>query len=262
MLEGRKSELFYRYSYKGSPTVVFISGLGDGSESWDWIQKEIAVTASTLAYDRRGTGKSPAVTTPRSCRELVLELQGLLEALAVQPPYILVGHSFGGLIARLYAAYYPQDTSALVLVDAAAEFKEAAFDKILPEQLRQENTAYLENPLLNSEKIDKLLSYRQVAEASLGEPASIPLSVITRGLPDRQVADWPAGEILKAEQRQQAGFLRLSTAARQRIARNSGHYIHCDEPEIVVEEIKHTIELTLTNIRSGTYERYKSTTNH
>ncbi|WP_310832796.1 alpha/beta fold hydrolase [Paenibacillus pedocola] len=249
MIEGRKSELFYKYSCKGSPTVVFISGLGDGSDSWDGIQQEIAGIASTFAYDRAGTGKSPAVTIPCSCRDLVLELHEMLAELAVQPPYILVGHSFGGLIARLYAAYYPQDSSALVLVDAAAEYKEVAFEKILPEQLLPGNRAYLENPLLNSEKIDKRLSYRQIAEASLGEPGGIPISVITRGLPDRQGADWPAEEILEVEQLQQTGFLRLSTDGRQRFARSSGHYIHLNEPEIVIEEIRQMVELTSASYR-------------
>ncbi|GKS14962.1 hypothetical protein YDYSY3_59620 [Paenibacillus chitinolyticus] len=76
----------------------------------------------------------------------------------VEPPYVLVGHSFGGLVARLYASLYPQLISGIVLVDAAPEYKELECEKVLPEKLAAQNREYFENSTLNHDKIDKIQS--------------------------------------------------------------------------------------------------------
>lgn len=233
---GRK--LFCRYSLKGKPSVLFLAGLGDSCESWNVVQERISQMTSTFSYDRSGVGKSEPASPamPRTCRDLVQELFELLAGIPVHPPYIVVGHSFGGLVARLFASLYPELVSGIVLVDAAPEYKELFYEKVLPKKLISGNRAYLENPLLNRERIDKERSYQEMANYS--RQSDIPLSVITRGLPDVQgVADWPHEEILRMEQRLQAEFMRLSTSNKQRIATRSGHYIHHDEPEIVIEEI-------------------------
>jgi hypothetical protein len=146
-----------------------------------------------------------------------------------------VGHSFGGLVARLYASLYPQAISGIVLVDAAPEYKELAYEKVLPEKLVAGNREYFENPMLNSEKIDKVQSYKQIVDYF--RISDIPLSIITRGLPDKSDGEWPDKEILEIEQRLQVDFQWLSTSSKHRIAGRSGHYIHHDEPEIVIEEI-------------------------
>lgn len=88
---------------------------------------------------------------------------------------------------------------------------------------------------MNREKINKLQSYKEVVDHSW--QSTIPLSILTRGLPDQDDKEWPYQEILQIEQRLQADFQRLSTASKITIARLSGHYIHQDEPEIVIEEI-------------------------
>ncbi|BFH68689.1 alpha/beta fold hydrolase [Paenibacillus dendritiformis] len=227
--------LYSKASGKGGMGVIFISGLGDSSETWNEIQHRISPAASTLSYDRAGTGRSEAVPVPRTCLDLAVELYGLLLAQDMEPPYVLVGHSFGGLVARLYASLYPHTVSGIVLVDAAPEFKELAYEKVLPEHLIARNREYYENPMLNREKIDKVQSYRQVEEHA--RTSGIPLSIITRGLPDDSGEDWPSRAILEVEQKLQAGFMRFSASSKQRIAARSGHYIHHDEPEIVVEEI-------------------------
>lgn len=231
--QGRK--LFSKYSLKGKPSVIFIAGLGDSCESWNGVQERISQIASTLSYDRAGIGRSQDASVPRTCQDLAQELSELLSGIPIEPPYILVGHSFGGLVARLFASINPLLVSGILLVDAVPEYKELAYEKILPEKLIAGNRAYFENPMLNSEKIDKIESYKQIVEHSW--QSDIPLSIITRGLPDNDDEEWPHQEILKIEQRLQADFQRLSTASKHRIAGRSGHYIHHDEPEIVIEEI-------------------------
>lgn len=220
----------------GSPCVIFLAGMGDSGETWKVVQDRIAQEASTLSYDRAGVGRSPeAQVVPRTCRDLVDELYDLLQEIEVETPCILVGHSFGGLVARLFASLYPNLVSGMVLVDAAPEYKELAYEKVLPEKLIAANRDYYENPMLNREKIDKIQSYQQIVDHF--RQSNIPLSIITRGLPDVWDEKWPNEEILKIEQRLQADFSRLSTSSKQRIAGRSGHYIHHDEPEIVIEEI-------------------------
>lgn len=113
---------------------------------------------------------------------------------------------------------------------------------MLPPQHLAANRAYLLNPELNGEHIDKILSYRQISAARGSMPGDIPLSVITRGLADEDGSDWPFQAILEIEQRSQTEFLEMSAASRQVTAGSSGHYIHHDQPELVIEEITGMIE--------------------
>lgn len=233
-------KLYSKYSENSTPSVIFIAGLGDSCETWEVVQNRISEVASTFSYDRAGIGRSQSVSKTRTCRCLVEELSELLQVLDVEPPFVLVGHSFGGLVARLYAGLYPHNICGVVLVDAAPEFKELAYEKVLPEERIAGNREYLLNPMQNSERIDKMRSYEQVAEhAKLHD---IPLSIIMRGLPDEYHEGWPHMAILEVEQKLQSEFQRLSTSSKIRVANQSGHYIHHDEPEIVVEEIMNMLE--------------------
>jgi pimeloyl-ACP methyl ester carboxylesterase len=102
---------------QGSPTVLFESGLMSTVRSWDDIQPEIARSTRAVSYDRAGLGWSDPGPAPRDAERIVGELHELLERAEVSPPYILVGHSFGGLTTRLFAARYPEQVAGLVLID-------------------------------------------------------------------------------------------------------------------------------------------------
>jgi len=232
---GDNRSLYTKYQCTSAPSVIFIAGLGDKFETWKKVQDRISDETSTLSYTRAGIGRSSVAAVPKTCHDLVEELSELLNELDVKKPYLLVGHSFGGLIARLYASLYPLDICGIVLVDAAPEYKELAYEKVLPENLVEGNRKYLENPMLNGENIDKMQSYKQIVD-HLGQ-TDIPLTIITRGLPDSGEEGWPSQKILEIEQNLQAEFKKLSTPSKFRIASHSGHYIHHDEPEIVIEEI-------------------------
>lgn len=233
-------KLYSKYSGNSTPSVIFIAGLGDSCETWEVVQNRISEVASTFSYDRAGIGRSQSVSGTRTCRCLVEELSELLQVLDVEPPFVLVGHSFGGLVGRFYAGLYPHNICGIVLVDAAPEFKELAYKKVLPEERIAGNREYLMNPMQNSERIDKVRSYEQVAEHA--KLYDIPLSIIMKGLPDEYHEGWPHMAILEVEQKLQSEFQRLSTSSKTRIANQSGHYIHHDEPEIVVEEIMNMLE--------------------
>jgi hypothetical protein len=98
--------------------VVFENGLGGRMEWWEEIVSEISSDTTTFAYNRPGYGESDPISTPRDGSHIVDELRALLQNKGLKPPYILVGHSLGGLYMQLFARRYPEEVSALVLVDS------------------------------------------------------------------------------------------------------------------------------------------------
>lgn len=103
------------------PTVILDAGIGETSLTWALVQPEVARFAKVCAYDRAGVGWSDASPKPRSVPVMVEELHALLERAGLKGPFVLVGHSLGGVISRQYAALYPKEVSGLVLVDSAHE---------------------------------------------------------------------------------------------------------------------------------------------
>jgi pimeloyl-ACP methyl ester carboxylesterase len=111
--------MYYECSGTGSPTVVLDAGSPDTSSIWRWVQPQIAHLTRVCAYDRAGLGRSSAAPPGRRTpRTQVRDLRLLLSAAKVSGPYVLVGHSWGGLLARLFAYVYPRQTVGVVLVDA------------------------------------------------------------------------------------------------------------------------------------------------
>ncbi len=106
---------------QGSPTVVFDAGLGGNSAVWDLVQPAVALKTRACAYDRAGLGFSDPATRSSTSANIVDDLQRLLTAAGIKPPYILVGHSYGGMNMRLYADDYPAEVAGMVLVDPADE---------------------------------------------------------------------------------------------------------------------------------------------
>lgn len=103
----------------GAPTVVFEAALGASSLSWTFVQPAVAAFARAWAYDRAGFGRSEGGVMPRTAGRIADELRTLLERAAEHPPFLLVGHSFGGLVVRIFASRYPELTAGVVLVDPA-----------------------------------------------------------------------------------------------------------------------------------------------
>ena len=117
LIQGGAQRLHYYSMGQGSPTVILEAGISATCVNWRRVQNDMSQFTQVVSYDRAGLGWSDPALTPRNASQVVEELRELLRAAAVPSPYIMVGHSFGGLVVRLYAQRYPQDVAALVLVD-------------------------------------------------------------------------------------------------------------------------------------------------
>jgi pimeloyl-ACP methyl ester carboxylesterase len=106
---------------RGGPAVVLIAGGGDFSFDWGLVQPDVSRFTRVCSYDRAGLAWSDPGPTPRTMRQEAYELHTLLKTARVKAPYVLVGHSVGGLIARVYAEQYADEVAGMVLVDPTHE---------------------------------------------------------------------------------------------------------------------------------------------
>lgn len=260
---GRKMYLECRGT--GSPTVMLVAGLKASAGDWNstrgttpTVFAGVANATRVCAYDRPGTpvgeqqSRSDPVRQPTTAADAVGDLHALLGAAHEPAPYVLVGHSYGGLIAKLYARTYPHDAAGLVLVDALTEgLQEAetreqwAIQRVLMEGDIGESLALY--PAL--ERIDPDRSFDQVRAAPPLNP--VPLIVLSADRPwGPQIpaliangtlpADVPAdfGYITDASQkRAQDRLAALVPGARHVTNTNSGHQIHKKQPGLVTDAI-------------------------
>jgi len=132
--DGRRLNLYCIGS--GSPTVVFDAGLANWSQIWGLVQPDVAKRTQACAYDRAGLGFSDPATRPGTSANIVDDLDRLLRAAPIAPPYVLVGHSYGGMNVRLYANLHREDVAGLVLVDPSHEDASATWLELYPDPNR------------------------------------------------------------------------------------------------------------------------------
>jgi pimeloyl-ACP methyl ester carboxylesterase len=270
---GRKIYLECRGA--GSPTVVLVGGLRASAGDWSLADKSTAAVFPAVAkftrvcaYDRPGTpvgdkpSRSDPVAQPTTAKDAVADLHALLRTAGEARPYVLVGHSYGGLIARLYASTYPGDVSGLVLVDALAEglrdaetpAQWAIQRKLIEGDVRDSLAQY---PALA--RIDVDTSFNQLGAAPPLRP--LPLVVLSADRPwGPQIPPMIAAGKLPADVPQDFGYV-TDTAqkqAQERLARlvpdakhmtntNSGHEIHKEQPQLVINAIREVVDA----VRSG-----------
>jgi pimeloyl-ACP methyl ester carboxylesterase len=271
---------------EGSPTVVMEAAIGEAGLLWSPVQPTVAKLTRACVYDRAGYGWSDPSPKPRTAAVMVEELHTLLGNAAVPGPYVLVGHSLGGLLVRLYAARYPQEVAGLVLVDSAHEQQYLRAPKEIRElvpQFEEQGRQQLEGlkaliisgsldvgmlPIppglppaaadtfralaaASPKHVETLIAEQQAVQAIHAELAAagitslgdLPLIVLSHGQP--MAMPGMSGEVNQANeqawQELQAELAALSSRGRLVVAKDSGHYIQLERPELVIDAIREVV---------------------
>lgn len=218
----------------GSPTVVFESGIGQGKRNWAPVFNRVAELTRTVAYDRAGYGQSERSELPRDGLQIVLELREMLRAEGLEPPYVLVGHSLGGTMVKLFAKTWPQEVAGVVLVDARHEqFTQRCRQVGVHRLLYEPPEAFLNMlpPVPRAEVLAAPLTLKQARRA--GTFPDVPLIVLTQS---NATSRWPEslGKVWLASQRRMAG---MSSLGRIKVVGDAGHNLHMDQPDVVVRAV-------------------------
>jgi pimeloyl-ACP methyl ester carboxylesterase len=270
-LGGRKMHI--NCSGESSPTVILDSGLGDSSLSWHKVQPEIAKFIRVCSYDRAGLGYSDPSSRPRTSRVIAEELHDLLQAAGVAPPYVIVGHSMGGFDVRLYTSMYPQEVVGMILVDASHPDQENRFPAELKsmEGSWQREAQFIAQTMpfgvprvlglcdegaidraadcnghTARERMAEIRAFPESATqaAATGPFGDLPLAVLSHD-PDKASNDLPhelSKSVNKLWEAMQEDLARLSTRSTQMVAKNSGHYIQMDRPDVVIDAVRNVVD--------------------
>ena len=256
---GRK--IYMRCRGTGSPTVVLVSGLGSAADVWSVtadpkneraVFAEVAGFTRVCAYDRPGTlrqgdklSPSTPVRQPTSAKPAAADLDALLGASGEPAPYVLVGHSFGGPIIRLYAGFHPAEVGGLVLVDALSEDLP---DGLSPKQEALNEELNTPPPGSHREDLDESATFKQLRESP---PApTVPTVVLTADRPQALAKEQlPPG----VDQQFTNDLWASQLAAQEKLAKkfpgaehitdtNSTHYIQVYNPQLVSDSIRSVVD--------------------
>lgn len=218
----------------GSPTVVFESGIGQGKRNWAPVFNRVSELTRTVAYDRAGYGQSEVSDLPRDGLQIVLELRDMLRTEGLEPPYVLVGHSLGGTMVKLFAKTWPDEVAGVVLVDARhEEFTQRCRQVGVHRLLYDPPETFLNMlpPVPRAEVLAAPLTLKQARRA--GAFPDVPLIVLTQS---NATSRWPAslGKVWAAGQRKMAS---MSSLGRIKVVGDAGHNVHMDKPDVVVRAV-------------------------
>jgi pimeloyl-ACP methyl ester carboxylesterase len=249
-----------------TPTVILEAGAGAFSKDWFLVQDILSPRVRTCAYDRAGLGWSEPGPAPRTLRQEVFELHALLEATKQPGPFVLVGHSLGGLLVRLYTEQYGRDVVGMVLVDPLHEnavvgsvrfggwvrLREKATARPVPEPRREGKPSTQYNPDEDylAEELQQIYLSRKLNPEPLGKR---PLIVLAAG---KGSAPPGTSEELWAQLRvekdgQKIDLSRLSRNSRFVLVPSSGHAIQINNPQLVARAIEDVVAAASKGIDLG-----------
>lgn len=232
-------EIAYTMGGRGQPTVVLINGAGGPLEGWFRLYPAITSLCTVVSYDRPGAGASPRPSVPQTGEAAVHLLRAMLREIGAVAPYVLVGHSFGGLYANLFARLYPREVGAVIFLEATAP------DDVLLTKRHQTGPQRWINGLLgvfskpdpNGEITHEATTVEQLGAA----PAfpDIPVKVLSGGKVPPGWMSSPQAQRLRS--RHQEALAALSPRGERIIAPGSGHFPQMSEPQLVIDTIARVV---------------------
>ena len=253
-VDGR--QLFLSCVGHGEPTVVLVGGL---TSDWTDVQRPVSDTTRVCSYDKPNVlgSRSEHAPTPRDAAGMADELAALLDTAAVPDPYVVVGHSNGGMVAQLFAATHPDQIAGIVLVDSATEDQDLRAAELVRSQLPPDEAeamiaAMTAMPprLIDPEQFDHTISRDQLRASRTTAPLpTVPMTVLVHGLPLDNIPPQLAElyePIWQDMQRQLAAIVPDST---YQIVAGTSHDIHHERPDIVADTI---IDIVAAATQPGT----------
>jgi len=220
-----------------SPAVVLEAGFGgSGMAAWTVVHPDIAKFAQVVSYDRAGLGQSEPGPTPRSAKQIAVELRTALRNAGINPPYVLVGHSLGGPLIRVFAAMYAADVAGMVLVDPAHEAVRDWTKLHPPPNLKEQEAQIAQGP---KGMRDEYAAFDSIFdEARAAKLPRVPVTVLTAAMLD------PDGtpEMKKIWIETHKAWIGSVPDGVHVMAEKSGHFIQMQEPQLVVDAIKRVLE--------------------
>jgi pimeloyl-ACP methyl ester carboxylesterase len=214
------------------PAIVLQSGLGDGQSTWAQLLSALDPEQLAFAYDRPGYGDSPATSAARDPCSIATELRNTLQSAGVAPPYLLVGHSIGGLYQYAYARLYPEEVAGILLLDPTHPRHWQQIQERLPGIAFTLRTlrATLFTRVMRREFDDQAACNAQLA--GLASPG-VPIRMLVR----TEFATGETAEFQTLVRELEGDWQTLLPGLIRTEAQGSGHYIHNDRTGLVLEQL-------------------------
>jgi pimeloyl-ACP methyl ester carboxylesterase len=230
----------------GRYTVIFESGFGTDLRAWRKVAPEVAKSAHTVAYSRAGHGSSDARPEARTILQSSLELDQLVASAKLKPPFILVGHSYGGLLARAFAVRHPDWVAGMVLVDPADERFNPALRRLDAKRAIDDDKQFA--AIVPAKFKPELALLQPVLDAGVlpapldGRLPDVPVVVLTSvRQAEKPMFFLESVEAVAIKRDLHADFLRRFSDGSQVLTMKSGHNIQLEEPELVVAAVNKVI---------------------
>jgi pimeloyl-ACP methyl ester carboxylesterase len=221
------------------PAIVLVNGAGGPIEGWYKVFEPLAALGTVLAYNRPGVGGSSKPVRPLTGSAMVSSLRGLLRQASPPPPYLMVGHSFGGLLVNLFARSFPTEVLGVVLLEATApeDVSVMATHQTALQRFAQRalDTIFGKQPFAETEHASHTVGLIDRA----GAFPPVPLVVVTGCRPAMAWAT--PGPALAARAEHQRRLAALSPRGKQLLAERSGHFPQITEPSVVIQAVREAL---------------------
>jgi pimeloyl-ACP methyl ester carboxylesterase len=230
--------LEYITSGTGNPPIVLVNGSGGPVEGWYKVYAELETLATVFAYNRPGLSASSKPTQAQTGEVIVASLRALLLHAGLQPPYILVGHSLGGLYVNLFARLFPAEVAGVVFLEATSprDVEEIPAENSPLQRLAEK----MLNLVFGKDKYGETMHVKQTVTLidQAGPFPDIPLMVVSGGRPSGLMSK----TVRAIRERNQIGLSTLSPRGKRVIAAQSGHFPQFTEPGVVIQAIGEVFE--------------------